>query len=289
MAADGVFFRSLAAIHPRYRTPVRSLWAQSAWAVVLTASGTYDQLFTYVVFAAAPLPRRHRRRRVRPAAHAAGGATAVPRLGLPGRARPVHPVLAPPGREHAPRAPTRVAPRPRPRRARSAGVPVLAPPLRLAFTFLHSLDVAPCQSVVPSAAPGWQGPCCRSPLHGKLLEPYRLPSHPSARALARDPSRLARRRHRHTRARHPVRRGLEVLLLLGLPRRSQADVVSPGRRLRPRGSRRQGLRRPRPGRRRAGEAGHAAALRARGVHRRRGPALPRPRRDRHPARDGCRS
>jgi APA family basic amino acid/polyamine antiporter len=52
MAADGVFFRSLAEIHPRYRTPVRSLWAQSLWAVVLTASGTYDQLYTYVVFAA---------------------------------------------------------------------------------------------------------------------------------------------------------------------------------------------------------------------------------------------
>jgi APA family basic amino acid/polyamine antiporter len=52
MAADGVFFRSLAVIHPRYRTPLRSLWAQSAWAMVLTVSGTYEQLFTYVVFAA---------------------------------------------------------------------------------------------------------------------------------------------------------------------------------------------------------------------------------------------
>jgi APA family basic amino acid/polyamine antiporter len=52
MAADGVFFRSLAVIHPRYRTPLRSLWAQSTWAMVLTVSGTYEQLFTYVVFAA---------------------------------------------------------------------------------------------------------------------------------------------------------------------------------------------------------------------------------------------
>jgi APA family basic amino acid/polyamine antiporter len=51
MAANGVFFPSLAQIHPRYRTPVRSLWAQSAWAMVLTVSGTYDQLYTYVVFA----------------------------------------------------------------------------------------------------------------------------------------------------------------------------------------------------------------------------------------------
>jgi APA family basic amino acid/polyamine antiporter len=52
MAADGVFFRALSQVHPRWRTPVRSLWAQSAVAVVLTASGTYDQLYTYVVFTA---------------------------------------------------------------------------------------------------------------------------------------------------------------------------------------------------------------------------------------------
>jgi basic amino acid/polyamine antiporter, APA family len=51
MAEDGLFFRSLARIHPRHRTPGRSLWAQSGWAVVLTLSGTYEQLYTYVVFA----------------------------------------------------------------------------------------------------------------------------------------------------------------------------------------------------------------------------------------------
>jgi APA family basic amino acid/polyamine antiporter len=51
MAEDGLFFRSLARIHPRYRTPVPSLWAQSAWAAVLTVSGTYSQLYTYVIFA----------------------------------------------------------------------------------------------------------------------------------------------------------------------------------------------------------------------------------------------
>lgn len=52
MAADGVFFRGLAKVDPRFHTPVRSLWAQSLWAVALTASGTYEQLYTYVVFAA---------------------------------------------------------------------------------------------------------------------------------------------------------------------------------------------------------------------------------------------
>lgn len=51
MAEDGVFFRSLARIHPRHRTPVPSLWAQTAWSIVLTVSGTYSQLYTYVIFA----------------------------------------------------------------------------------------------------------------------------------------------------------------------------------------------------------------------------------------------
>ena len=50
MAEDGVFFRRLAEVHPRFRTPVRSLWAQTAWALLLTLSGTYEQLYTYVVF-----------------------------------------------------------------------------------------------------------------------------------------------------------------------------------------------------------------------------------------------
>jgi APA family basic amino acid/polyamine antiporter len=50
MAADGLFFPSLAAVHPRYRTPVRCLWAQTAWSLLLTLSGTYEQLYTYVVF-----------------------------------------------------------------------------------------------------------------------------------------------------------------------------------------------------------------------------------------------
>ena len=51
MARDGVFFRGLAAVHPRYHTPGRSLWAQSLWGVVLALSGTYEQIYTYVIFA----------------------------------------------------------------------------------------------------------------------------------------------------------------------------------------------------------------------------------------------
>ena len=51
MARDGVFFRGLAAVHPRFQTPGRSLWAQSLWAAMLALSGTYEQLYTYVIFA----------------------------------------------------------------------------------------------------------------------------------------------------------------------------------------------------------------------------------------------
>ena len=50
MAVDGVFFRGVAGIHPRWRTPVAALWLQSAWAAVLTLTGSYTQLFTYVTF-----------------------------------------------------------------------------------------------------------------------------------------------------------------------------------------------------------------------------------------------
>jgi APA family basic amino acid/polyamine antiporter len=52
MAEDGAFFPALARIHPRYRTPAASLVAQGAWAIVLACTGTYEQLYTYVVFSA---------------------------------------------------------------------------------------------------------------------------------------------------------------------------------------------------------------------------------------------
>ncbi|HYG65429.1 MAG TPA: APC family permease, partial [Thermoanaerobaculia bacterium] len=51
MAQDGLFFRRLGEVHPRFRTPVPSLWAQTAWSLVLVFSGTYQQLYTYVIFA----------------------------------------------------------------------------------------------------------------------------------------------------------------------------------------------------------------------------------------------
>jgi APA family basic amino acid/polyamine antiporter len=51
MAEDGLFFRSLARVDPKHRTPVASLWAQTVWSLVLTFSGSYSQLYTYAVFA----------------------------------------------------------------------------------------------------------------------------------------------------------------------------------------------------------------------------------------------
>jgi APA family basic amino acid/polyamine antiporter len=51
MARDGVFFRKLGEVHPRFGTPAVSIVAGTAWAMVLAASGTFEQLLTYVVFA----------------------------------------------------------------------------------------------------------------------------------------------------------------------------------------------------------------------------------------------
>jgi len=50
MAADGVFFTSAAAVHPRYRSPHVAVMAVTIWSCVLALSGSYEQLFTYVVF-----------------------------------------------------------------------------------------------------------------------------------------------------------------------------------------------------------------------------------------------
>lgn len=51
MAEDKLFFARVAEVHPKYRTPVFSILVQAIWASVLTLTGTYDQLLTYVIFA----------------------------------------------------------------------------------------------------------------------------------------------------------------------------------------------------------------------------------------------
>jgi basic amino acid/polyamine antiporter, APA family len=50
MAQDGLFFRRLAEVHPRFHTPAFSVVACAIWSAVLAASGTFEQLLTYVIF-----------------------------------------------------------------------------------------------------------------------------------------------------------------------------------------------------------------------------------------------
>lgn len=51
MSRDGLFFKSLAYVHPNYRTPSKAITWQGVWAASLCLTGTYEQLFTYVVVA----------------------------------------------------------------------------------------------------------------------------------------------------------------------------------------------------------------------------------------------
>jgi APA family basic amino acid/polyamine antiporter len=51
MAADGLFFSSLARLSPRTRVPVRALLAQAVWAIVIVFSGSYDTITDYAIFA----------------------------------------------------------------------------------------------------------------------------------------------------------------------------------------------------------------------------------------------
>ena len=51
MARDKLFFRQAAKVHPRFKSPANALVFQAMWASVLTFSGTYNQLITYIIFA----------------------------------------------------------------------------------------------------------------------------------------------------------------------------------------------------------------------------------------------
>jgi APA family basic amino acid/polyamine antiporter len=50
-AQDGLFFKQFAEVHPVYQTPAFSLWVQAIWAAVLIATGTYEYLIDYAMFA----------------------------------------------------------------------------------------------------------------------------------------------------------------------------------------------------------------------------------------------
>jgi APA family basic amino acid/polyamine antiporter len=51
MAKDGLFFRSVAKLHPKHKTPAVSLMVQMAWTCILCISGSYGQLLDYIIFA----------------------------------------------------------------------------------------------------------------------------------------------------------------------------------------------------------------------------------------------
>lgn len=51
MASDGVFFKKVAEVHPKFHTPAVAILIQSGWAIVLIWFwGTFNELISYVVF-----------------------------------------------------------------------------------------------------------------------------------------------------------------------------------------------------------------------------------------------
>lgn len=50
MAEDGLFFKSFAKVHPRFKTPVNAIIGQSVWSIILLLFwGTFEDLITYTV------------------------------------------------------------------------------------------------------------------------------------------------------------------------------------------------------------------------------------------------
>jgi APA family basic amino acid/polyamine antiporter len=56
MAKDGLFFKSVARIHPRFNVPSNAIVAQCIIAVILAMSGTFEQVLTYMGFALGIFP-----------------------------------------------------------------------------------------------------------------------------------------------------------------------------------------------------------------------------------------
>ena len=51
MAQDGLFFKSLSKIHPRYKTPANAMMVQAIWAIILLMFwGSFGKLISYVTF-----------------------------------------------------------------------------------------------------------------------------------------------------------------------------------------------------------------------------------------------
>ncbi len=50
MARQNLFFKQVAKVHPRFHVPVTSIVLQGVWAIVLTLVGSFERLFSYVIF-----------------------------------------------------------------------------------------------------------------------------------------------------------------------------------------------------------------------------------------------
>ena len=51
MSRDGLFFKSVGKLNPRYKTPAAGLFVQACWTALLCVSGSYSQLLDYIIFA----------------------------------------------------------------------------------------------------------------------------------------------------------------------------------------------------------------------------------------------
>ena len=83
MADDGLFFRTVAAVHPRYRTPHVAIAAIAGLAVGYVYLRSFEQLIEAFISAAPALLGARRRQRDRPAAHQAGAARPYRTPGYP--------------------------------------------------------------------------------------------------------------------------------------------------------------------------------------------------------------
>jgi basic amino acid/polyamine antiporter, APA family len=56
MAKDGLFFKSAAKIHPKFNVPSISIFIQCSIAIILTVSGTFEQILTFMGFSLGIFP-----------------------------------------------------------------------------------------------------------------------------------------------------------------------------------------------------------------------------------------
>jgi len=56
MARDGLFFRSISRIHPRFKVPTYSIYLQCLIAIIFVLTGSFDQILTYMGFSLGIFP-----------------------------------------------------------------------------------------------------------------------------------------------------------------------------------------------------------------------------------------